>query len=90
MIVPPSDPAIPFAYCCVYWIQITYQKGILDHRGERCSILDLLFWERGVAIFKLSYNYMKMISLQNVMEKIIIDIITLFLFNILKLLCCYF
>ena len=33
---------------------------------------------------------MKMISLQNVMEKIINDIITLFLFNILKLLCSYF
>ena len=32
---------------------------------------------------------MKMISLQNVMEKIINDIITLFLFNILKLLCSY-
>ena len=31
-----------------------------------------------------------MISLQNVMEKIINDIITLFLFNILKLLCSYF
>ena len=33
---------------------------------------------------------MKMISLQNVIEKIINDIITLFLFNILKLLCSYF
>ena len=43
-----------------------------------------------MTIFKLSYNYMKMISLQNVMEKIINDIITLFLFNILKLLCSYF
>ena len=39
---------------------------------------------KGVTIFKLSYNYMKMISLQNVMEKIINDIITLFLFNILN------
>ena len=87
MIVPPSDPAIPFAYSCVYWIYITYQKGILDHWGERCSILDLLFLERGgVAKFKLSYNNVKIISLQNVMEKIINDIITLFLFNILKLL----
>ena len=37
---------------------------------------------KGVAIFKLSYNYMKMISLQNVMEKIINDIITLFLCEI--------
>ena len=36
---------------------------------------------------KLLYNYMKMISLQNVMEKTINDIITLFLFNILKLFC---
>ena len=43
-----------------------------------------------MAIFKLSYNYMEMISLQNVMEKIIHYIITLFLFNILKLLCSYF
>ena len=43
-----------------------------------------------MAIFKLSYNYLKMISLQNVMEKIINDIITLFLFNIIKILCCYF
>ena len=45
-----------------------------------------------MAIFKLSYNYMKMISLQNVMGKIINDNITLpvFLFNILKLLCSYF
>ena len=58
--------------------------------GERCSILDLLFWERGVAIFKLSYSYKKMISLQNVMKEIINDIITLFLFDILKLLCSYF
>ena len=33
---------------------------------------------------------MKMISLQNVMAKIINDIITLFLFNILKLLCSHF
>ena len=33
---------------------------------------------------------MKMISLQNVMDKIINDIITLFLFDILKLLCSNF
>ena len=58
--------------------------------GGRCSILDLLFWERGVAKFKLLYSSMKMISLQNCMEKIINDIITLFLFNILKLLCSIF
>ena len=31
---------------------------------------------KGVATFKLSYNYIKMISLQNVMEKIMNDIIT--------------
>ena len=43
-----------------------------------------------MAKFKLPYNYMKIISLQNVMEKIINDIITLFLFNILKLLRSYF
>ena len=43
-----------------------------------------------MAIFKLSYNGMKMISLQNVMEKIINDSITLFLFNILKVLCSNF
>ena len=57
---------------------------------ERCSIVDLLFRENGVAILKLPYNYMKMISLQNVMEKIINDSIVLYLFNILKLLCYYF
>ena len=43
-----------------------------------------------MAIFKLSYSYKKMISLQNVMKEIINDIITLFLFDILKLLCSYF
>ena len=43
-----------------------------------------------MAIFKLSYSYKKMISLQNVMKEIINDIITLFLFDILKLLCLYF
>ena len=43
-----------------------------------------------MAIFKLSYYYMKIISLQNVMEKMINDSITLFLFNILKLLCSIF
>ena len=33
---------------CVCWIKIKYQKGILDHWGERCNnIFDLLFWERG-------------------------------------------
>ena len=37
-----------------------------------------------MAKFKLSYNYMKIISLQNVMEKLINDIITLFLFDILS------
>ena len=64
-------------------------NGHIGSLGDRCSILDLLFWERWVAIFKLSYNYMKMTFLQNVMEKKINDIITLFLFNILKLLCSY-
>ena len=43
-----------------------------------------------MAKFKLLYNYMKMISLQNIFEKIINDIIALFLFNILKRLCSYF
>ena len=43
-----------------------------------------------MAIFKLPYNYIEMIFLQNDMEKIINDIITLFLFNILKLLCSYY
>ena len=55
--------------------------GILDHWGD-----DVVSWincfGKGVAIFKLPYNYMKMSSFQNVMEKIINDIITLFLFNI--------
>ena len=40
----------------------------MEHLEERCSILDILFWGKRVAIFKLSYNYMKTISLQNVME----------------------
>ena len=43
-----------------------------------------------MAKFKLPYNYMKIISLQNVMGQIINDIIALFLFNIIKLLCSYF
>ena len=43
-----------------------------------------------MAILKSSYNYMKMISLQNVMEKIVNGIVILFRFNILKLLCSYF
>ena len=43
-----------------------------------------------MATFKLLYNNMKMISLQNIFEKIINDIIALFLFIILKLLCSYF
>ena len=43
-----------------------------------------------MAIFKSSYNSMKIISLQIAMEKIINDYITLFLFNILKLLCHQF
>ena len=43
-----------------------------------------------MTIFKLSYNYMEAISLQNVMEEIINDSITLLLFNILKLLCSKF
>ena len=38
----------------------------------------------------LSYNYMKMISLQNVLEKISNDSIKLFVFNILKSLCSNF
>ena len=37
-----------------------------------------------MAKFKLLYNYMKMIYLQNVMEKTINDIITLFLFKYFK------
>ena len=45
---------------------------------------------KGVVIFKLSYNYMNMVSLQNIMGKIINDSITLFLFNIFKLLCSEF
>ena len=42
MIVLHSDPAFPFAYNYDW-----YEKGILDQWGERCSVLDLLFWERG-------------------------------------------
>ena len=43
-----------------------------------------------MALFKSSYSYMKIISLLNVMEKIINDSFTLFLFSILKLLCPIF
>ena len=72
MIVSSSDPAIPFACSCVCWKWIRYQKGIFNHWGN-----DVVFWiycrSKGVAKFKSSYNsnYMKMISLQHVMEKII-------------------
>ena len=40
-----------------------------------------------MAVFKSTFNYMKKISLKNLRKKIINDSITLFLFNILKLLC---
>ena len=50
-------------------------------------MLDLLFWERGGGWLNSSCHTT---SLQNVMEKIINDIITSFLFNILKLLCSNF
>ena len=60
----------------------------MDHWGNDVSWINCL--GKGVAIFKLSYNYMQMISLQNIMEKIIHDVMTLFLFNILKLLFSLF
>ena len=48
------------------------------------------FGKGGLLYSSCHTKYMEMISLQNVMEKIMNDIITLFLFNILKLLCSYF
>ena len=54
------------------------------------SPLKVIFYSFGKGegvIFKLSYNYMKQISLQIMMEKIINDSITSFRFNHLKLLC---
>ena len=67
----------------------------MDHWGERCSILDLLFWERGrggyiQVVIQLNENDFFEKKLYTCMEKIINDIITLFLFNILRLLCSYF
>ena len=80
---PPSDPAIPFACSCACWIKIKYWIT------EGNDVLSWIHWfGKGVAIFKLSYSYM--ISVQTVMEKIINDSITLFLYNILKLLCSNF
>ena len=88
MIVPPVIQLFPvhIVMCVEYMNKIS--KGHIGSLGERCSIFDFLFW-KGVAIFKLSYNYTKIISLQNVMEKIN-DSITLFLFYILKLSCSNF
>ena len=45
--------------------------GIFDHWGEGSSILNCSVLGKEVAIFNLSYNYMKMISLQNIVEEII-------------------
>ena len=42
-----SDPTIPFAYRYVCLMRIRCQRGMLDLRGERCSILDLFFLENG-------------------------------------------
>ena len=53
------------------------------------QVISLMFWERGgyvQAVIQLN----EVISLQNVLEKIMNDINTLFLFNILKILCSYF
>ena len=55
----------------------------MDHWGNDV-VSGIYFSVKGVAIFKLSYNYMKITSLQNVVEKIINDSITLFMYNILK------
>ena len=65
---------------------------VFDHWGGGGSdVVSLIYcFGKGGGYFKLLYNYMKMIFLQNCMEKLINDIITLFLFNILKLLCSYF
>ena len=31
----------------VLLVEYKYQKVIIDHLGERCSNLNLLFWEKG-------------------------------------------
>ena len=65
-------------------------KGHFGSLGGTMYYLGFNVLGKGVAKFKLLYNDMKMISLQNIFEKIINDIIALFLFNILKLLCSFF
>ena len=65
-----------------------YKKGTLDHWGN-FIVSWIYFVEKGVAIIKLSYNYMTMMSVQKGMEKLINDNITLFLSKISKLLCSY-
>ena len=56
----------------------------MDHWGN--DVVSCIYcFGKGVAIFKLSYYYMNMVSLQNVMEKLINDSFTSFPFKILKL-----
>ena len=58
------------------------------------GVNDIVSWiycfGKGDGYIEVSCKFMKMLSLPNVMEKIINDSITLYLFNILKLLCLIF
>ena len=65
-------------------------KGHIGSLGERYSILDFFFFWKGGGYIQVVLQLYGIISLQNVMEKIINDSITLFLFDISKLPCSYF
>ena len=54
---PPIDPAIPFAYSCVCWIWIRYQKGILDHWGNDVVSLIYCFGKGNVTTQKRHQNF---------------------------------
>ena len=47
MIDPPVIHLFPLHELVYVEYKKKYQKGVLDHWVERCSILDLLFWESG-------------------------------------------
>ena len=86
-----SDPTIPFAYSCVCWIYIYIIDKISIGNIGKMQYLGFIVFGKGwlysschTAIWK--WFLYKMVC----MEKIINDIITLFMFNILKLLCSYF
>ena len=55
MIVPPSDPAIPFAYNCLLNIN-NISKGHIGSLGGDDVISWIYCFGKGVDIFKLLYN----------------------------------